>query len=86
MSRFDLIFIVLDQSDPEFDRNISDHVLRMHRFREAGQVDGEALPFGSSVDVLATFDPEKEEEDDEETPVWEKYNACLHGPRTILIP
>ena len=77
-----MIFIVLDQSDPEFDRNISDHVLRMHRFRETGQLDGEAMPFGSSVDVLATFDPEKEEEDEEETPVWEKYNACLHGPRT----
>lgn len=82
LSRFDLIFIVLDQSDPEFDRDISDHVLRMHRFRQAGQQDGEALPFGSAVDVLATFDPDKDDDDDEETPVWEKYNACLHGPRT----
>jgi hypothetical protein len=51
------------------------------RFRQAGQHDGEALPFGSAVDVLATFDPDKDDDDDEETPVWEKYNACLHGPR-----
>ena len=37
LSRFDLIFVVLDEMDPEQDRRISEHVLRMHRFRNPGE-------------------------------------------------
>lgn len=37
LSRFDMIFIVLDEMDPEHDRRISEHVLRMHRYRNPGE-------------------------------------------------
>lgn len=37
LSRFDLLFIVLDSMDKDRDRQIADHVLRAHRFRTATQ-------------------------------------------------
>ena len=33
LSRFDLMFIVLDEMDPETDRKIANHVIRGHRYR-----------------------------------------------------
>jgi len=35
LSRFDLLFVVLDQMDPEIDRRIATHVIRGHRTRTA---------------------------------------------------
>ena len=35
LSRFDLLFIVLDSTDKDKDRMIADHVLKAHRFRKA---------------------------------------------------
>ncbi|XP_071804453.1 DNA replication licensing factor MCM3-like [Asterias amurensis] len=81
LSRFDLIFIVLDTMDPDHDRKISDHVLRMHRYRTPGEQDGDALPLGSSVDFLATRDPLIEEKDDVELAIYDKHDNLLHGNR-----
>ncbi|XP_046839242.1 zygotic DNA replication licensing factor mcm3-like [Xenia sp. Carnegie-2017] len=81
LSRFDLLFIVLDQMDPENDRQISEHVLRMHRYRAPGEQDGEALPFGVASDTLATEDPDIVD-GDTETHVYEKHDKLLHGDRS----
>ncbi|KAJ6659649.1 hypothetical protein lerEdw1_018618 [Lerista edwardsae] len=81
LSRFDLLFIVLDQMDPEQDREISDHVLRMHRYRAAGEQDGDAMPLGSTVELLATEDPGLTEEESQDLQVYEKHDNLLHGPK-----
>lgn len=54
MSRFDLLFIVLDKADPESDRSIAEHVLRIHRFRNPGEQEGEALPLQITSHLLTT--------------------------------
>lgn len=41
LSRFDLLFIMLDKNDIANDTEISDHVARVHRFRPVGEQDGE---------------------------------------------
>uniref|UniRef100_A0A8D3E1Q8 DNA replication licensing factor MCM3 n=1 Tax=Scophthalmus maximus TaxID=52904 RepID=A0A8D3E1Q8_SCOMX len=81
LSRFDLLFIVLDQMDPEQDREISDHVLRMHRYRDPREQEGAAMALGGSVDVLATEDPDAVAEEHEELQIYEKHNNLLHGSR-----
>lgn len=81
LSRFDLLFIMLDQMDPEHDREISDHVLRMHRYRDPHEQEGAAMALGGTVDVLATEDPDAVEEEQEELQIYEKHNNLLHGSR-----
>ncbi|KAM4521970.1 DNA replication licensing factor MCM3 [Odontesthes bonariensis] len=81
LSRFDLLFIMLDQMDAEQDREISDHVLRMHRYRDPREQDGAAMALGGSVDVLATEDPDLIAEEHEELQIYEKHNNLLHGTK-----
>ncbi|XP_037607493.1 DNA replication licensing factor MCM3 [Sebastes umbrosus] len=81
LSRFDLLFIVLDQMDAEQDREISDHVLRMHRYRDPREQEGTAMAMGGTVDVLATDDPDAIAEEHEELQIYEKHNNMLHGSR-----
>lgn len=78
LSRFDLLFVMLDVIDNDTDQMISDHVVRMHRYRKPGETDGEVLSMGSlTADALSFQANQKEAKKD--TDVYEKYDALLHG-------
>ncbi|XP_071875597.1 minichromosome maintenance 3 [Bombus fervidus] len=79
LSRFDLLFVMLDIVDSEQDQIISDHVVRMHRYRSTKEKDGEALPLGSKVDILSTKNPDQILPDENDTQVYQKYDPLLHG-------
>lgn len=47
--------------------------------RAAHEQDGEALPMGLGVDMLSTQNPDEAEDEGVDTPIYEKYDALLHG-------
>ncbi|XP_065170674.1 DNA replication licensing factor Mcm3 isoform X2 [Atheta coriaria] len=78
LSRFDCLFVMLDSVDEDQDLKISDHVVRMHRYRNPLEQDGEVLPMGSTVENLSTQNP-NDINGTKETPMYEKYDPLLHG-------
>jgi DNA replication licensing factor MCM3 len=76
LSRFDLLFVVLDTPEPSTDKMISDHVLRAHRYQRPGQ---EGVPLRMDTCMIGTGADEDEESQQMASPVWEKYNPLLHG-------
>lgn len=80
LSRFDLIFVLLDNVDTEDDGRIAEHVVRMHRYRSAKEQDGDVLITDTAADLLATHSSENDEE--ELVEVFEKFDPLLHGRRS----
>lgn len=66
LSRFDLIFIILDSTTPDLDRKVAEHVLKMHRYFDAvSEQRGD-----DEVNVLALVDAEREKVGD--APVFQE--------------
>ncbi|KAL3087996.1 hypothetical protein niasHT_026417 [Heterodera trifolii] len=59
LSRFDLIFVLLDEHDVERDQTVAENVLKLHRYRPQGDSVGAVQAFGTAMEVRTTFDAEK---------------------------
>lgn len=80
LSRFDLLFIMQDVIDNDNDQRIADFVIRMHRYRNPKEQDGEVLSMGGNyVEFLTTFNMQMDNESTKEMQIYEKYDALLHG-------
>lgn len=67
LSRFDLLFVVLDQMDPESDRRIAAHVIRGHRYQDSR---GRATHESSDDDDGGDTSDEDEDGDKAHDAVW----------------
>ncbi|EWC43512.1 DNA replication licensing factor mcm3 [Drechslerella stenobrocha 248] len=76
LSRFDLLFVVTDDIEDQRDVFISEHVLRMHRYRKPGTEEGAPVREGASQHLGVGTE---ETQDEGPTAVYEKFNVMLHG-------
>jgi len=81
LSRFDLLFVVTDDIEDTRDRQISEHVLRMHRYRQPGTDEGAPVrEVGSQALGVAL---QSQTDTQKPTDVFEKYDAMLHAGVTV---
>lgn len=81
LSRFDLLFVVTDDIDDFRDRQISEHVLRMHRYRQPGTEEGAPVREQQHQTLGVGLDDDLPS--NQATPVYEKFNIMLHAGVTI---
>jgi DNA replication licensing factor MCM3 len=83
LSRFDLLFVVTDDIEDARDRQVSEHVLRMHRYRQPGTEEG--APVREEGAQLLGVGLETENDANRPTEVYEKFNPMLHSGVTITV-
>ncbi|KAF2161421.1 hypothetical protein M409DRAFT_28153 [Zasmidium cellare ATCC 36951] len=83
LSRFDLLFVVTDDIEDVRDRQVSEHVLRMHRYRQPGTEEG--APVREQANQTLGVGIEEEGDANKPSEVYEKFNAMLHAGVTITV-
>jgi DNA replication licensing factor MCM3 len=77
LSRFDLLFVVTDDIEDTRDRQVSEHVLRMHRYRRPGTEEGAPVRENGTQSLGVALD--KQTDAQRPTEMFEKYDAMLHA-------
>ncbi|RAK99102.1 MCM DNA helicase complex subunit MCM3 [Aspergillus ibericus CBS 121593] len=77
LSRFDLLFVVTDDIEDSRDRMVSEHVLRMHRYRQPGMEEG--APVREQLHQTLGVGLEDTQDSNQPTDVYEKFNVMLHA-------
>jgi DNA replication licensing factor MCM3 len=72
LSRFDLLFIVKDNVQPDIDRSIADHVLKMHQYRMTREDEED--------------EEERQEAMQTEAPMYEQGIGSMRGKKLFSIP
>lgn len=83
LSRFDLLFVVTDDIEDVRDRQISEHVLRMHRYRQPGTEEG--APVREQPNQSLGVGLEDEADANKPSEVYEKFNVMLHAGVTVTV-
>ncbi|KAG9664776.1 DNA replication licensing factor mcm3, partial [Aureobasidium melanogenum] len=83
LSRFDLLFIVTDDIEDVRDRQVSEHVLRMHRYRQPGTEEG--APVREQATQSLGVGLEEEADADKTSEIYEKFNVMLHAGVTVTV-
>ncbi|GFR50760.1 hypothetical protein Agub_g13027 [Astrephomene gubernaculifera] len=74
LSRFDMLFVVLDSMNDERDRQVALHVLRQHQYRPPGD-DGRGVAMQETIhDRRLSID-----QDPDDLRMWLKVDTRLHG-------
>jgi len=83
LSRFDLLFVVTDDIEDVRDRQISEHVLRMHRYRQPGTEEG--APVREQLNQMLAVGLEDEADANKPSEVYEKFDVRLHAGVTVTV-
>ena len=83
LSRFDLLFVVTDDIEDVRDRQVSEHVLRMHRYRQPGTEEG--APVREQLNQTLGVGLEDEADANKPSEVYEKFDVMLHAGVTITV-
>ena len=87
LSRFDLLFVVTDDIDDVRDRQISEHVLRMHRYRQPGTEEGAPVREQATQSLGVGLETQGStggaDDGAQTTQVYEPFNLMLHAGVTV---
>ncbi|KAK0245875.1 ATP dependent DNA helicase [Armillaria nabsnona] len=78
LSRFDLLFIVTDDVDEKRDRQIADHVLRIHRYLPPGVEEGTPSQDNLSQPLSVDGPSNAPVDNDADSSPYEKFDPLLH--------